>query len=291
MSLEVTHTGAATAAATAIEMQPSKAASVAVSRALLPEPGEASLDGTQDALAMLYTLLGRQQTLSMAVGQASVQTAQRAQNEQIAQERKAEIQQLAAEAAASGFWGELLSVCETVAKVAGLVVTLAAGAVASIFTGGATAIAAVAVAAVLVSGGMVVSATHCLGKASDWVGMGMEVVAAILTFGASSGAVATGATAQATQAVGSAAMYVQGGATILSGASSLAVGHFQSTAENEAADVQQALDTIDTQTRLVDAIVAGLETTQKSSSNALSLIAGAAKSYGQTMTLAASGRA
>jgi hypothetical protein len=289
LSFQVTPSAAS--AATAIEGRLSivpKAASS--SSALLPPPGAAALDGTEDALAMIYTLLGRQQTLSMTVGAASVKTQQSEQSVQIGEERRAEEQQTKANES-SGFWNDLVSICETVAKVAGLVVLLAAGAVAAVFTGGTTAVAAVAVAAVLVSTGMVVSATHCFGKASGWIGMGMEAVASVLTFGAASGAVASSAAAQATQAVGSAALYVQGGATVAGGVSTEVAGHEEAVAQNDAADVQQAVNEMSQESRMVDDVVAGLKNTEQSSQKAMQLVAGVAETYSQTMTLAASGRA
>ena len=256
---------------------------------LLPEPGAAGLTGTQDALSMMYGLIAKQGELTMAIGQNSVAAATRAQDAQLAQEKQAELAQQKAEANQGGFWNDLLSFCEDVAKVVGVVVAVAAAAVATVFTAGTAGIAIVAVAAVLISSGAVVSATHCLGKDSSYFGMGMEIVGSILTLGATSGAVASSAAAQVAQTASSAAQITGGAATVVAGVAAIEVGKFQGESENDAADVQQALNAIQKQSRMVNLLIAGLKDTEQSNKNALQLVAGAAQTYGQTLTTSASG--
>lgn len=255
---------------------------------LLPEPGAGGLDGTQDALSMMYSLVAHQGEVTMAIGDSAVAIARREQNTQLEQEKQAELAEQQAEANQGGFWHDLLSVAEDVAKVAGIVVGVAAVAAATAFTGGTAGIAAVAIAATLISSGAVVSATHCLGKYSDYIGMGMEVAGSIVTMGAAAGTVASSALAQVAHTVSTVATVTQGAATVVAGASSIEVGHFQSESEDDSADVQQALDLMNQDSRLVNEVIAGLQTSQKSNENALKLVAGVASTYGQTTDLAAS---
>ena len=119
--------------------------------------------------------------------------------------------------------------------------------------------------------------------------MGMEVAGSILTMGATSSAVATSALGQVAQTVTSAGQVVQGAATVVAGVSSIVVGKFQSEAEDDAADVQAALDGIQRKGRIVSDLVADLKTNAKSNQKALNLVAGAAQTYGQTLTAAGAG--
>jgi hypothetical protein len=255
---------------------------------LLPEPGAGALDGTQDALAMLYTLVAHQGEMSMAIGESAVAIAQREQSTQLQEEKAAEIAEEQAEASQGGFWHDLLSIAEDVAKVAGILVGVAAVAAASVCTGGAAGVAIVATAATLISAGAIVSATHCLGKFSDYFALGAEIVGSALTLGATSGAVASSALADAAHTVGTAAQVTQGAASIAGGVASIELGHFQSEGEDAAADVQQALNSMNRESRLVDDIITGLQASQQSNKNALKLVAGVAHTYGETMSFAGS---
>jgi hypothetical protein len=262
---------------------------VTPSSSLLPEPGAGGLTGTQDALSMMYSLVAKQGQLAMAIGENNVESASRDQQAMLAIETQAEQAQQQAEASQSGgFWHDLLSVAEDVAKVAGIVVAAAAAAVATVFTAGAAGIAVVAIAAILISSGALVSATHCLGKDSAYIGMGMEITGSIMTMGAASGAVASTALTEAVQTVSTVAQLTQGTATILAGVATTEVGKFQGESEDDAADVQEAVDAMNQQSRLVNDLIAGLKSSQESNKNALQLIAGAAQTYGQTLTTAAS---
>jgi hypothetical protein len=256
---------------------------------LLAEPGAGGLNGTQDALSMLYSLVATQSNLAMTIGENGVASAEKSQQTQLALEKQAEIAQEQAEADQGGFWHDLLSVAEDVAKVAGIVVAAAAAAVATVCTAGTAGIAIVAIAAVLISAGAVVSATNCFGKDSQIIGMGMEVAGSILTAGVAASALASTTISEATQAVSSGAQVVEGVATVVAGISSIEVAKFQSESEDDAADVQHALNTMNQQSRIVNDLIAGLKSTEESNKNALQLVAGAARTYGQTLTAAASG--
>jgi hypothetical protein len=287
MSLQVQSAGSASQVG--IDGGPIAGRVASLAPSLLPEPGAAGMSGTQDALSMMYSLVAQEGQLTLAIGENAVQSTKRDQDVQLDREKHAIEKQIHAEADAGGFWNDLLSVAEDVAKVAGLIVGVAAAAVATVFTGGTAGIAIVAVAAVLISSGALVSATHCLGKDSAYFGMGMEVVGSVLTMGAASGAVASSAVGQVTQAVSTTAQATEGTATVLAGVSSIEVGKFQSESEDDGADVQQALDAISQQSRMMDELILGLKSSQASNENALQIIAGAAHTCDQTLTTAASG--
>jgi len=256
---------------------------------LLPEPGAAGLTGTEDALAMMYSLVAKQGEVALALGENGVAAATRDQDAQLALERQAELAQQQADAnQGGGFWHDLLSDAEDVAKVAGIVVAVAAAAVATVCTAGAAGIAIVAVAAVLVSSGAAVSATHCFGKDSEAIGIGMEVAGSVLTMGAAASTLSATALTQTIQAISTVSQATQGAAMVLAGISSIEVAKFQGESEDDAADVQQALNKMNEQGRLVSDLLASMKSYQESNKTALKLVAGAAQTYGQTLSSAAS---
>jgi hypothetical protein len=275
-------------AAAPADAGPASGVGAGAAASLLPEPCASGLSGAQDALSIMYSLVAHQGQVTLAIGESAITAARREQDAQLQQEKQAELQQQQAEADQGGFWHDLLSVAEDVAKVAGVVVGVAAAAVASVFTCGTAGIAAVAIAATLISAGAAVSATHCLGKYSDYIGMGMEVVGSIVTMGTASGALASSAVTQVAHAVNTVATVTEGAATVVAGVATVEVGHFQSESEDDAADVQEALNMMNEDSRWVNDVITGLKTSQESNQNALKILAGAAKTYGQTITLAAS---
>jgi len=282
----------------------SLAAKAVAKASLLPEPHPGGLDSSQDAMAMLYTLMAHQQTVTMKIGDTSIKTSREEQTLQINQERKSEISQEKAEES-SGFWSDLLHVCEAVAKIAGVVVTAAVGVAGACFSGGATLVAALAISAVLVSGGMVVQATHCFGDASSWIALGAEIVGAVLSMGVGLGVIgsssasaaadaASGASSTlqtATTVVKTSASIVEGAASVAAGVAAGVNGAYTCASDDDAADVEQALAAIQHQSDLVDALVTGLKNSQQDTQNALQLVAGAAKTHGATLVIAAGGKA
>jgi hypothetical protein len=264
-----------------------------VSTSLLPEPGAGGLSGTQDALSMMYDLVAKQGEITLALGQISVSNAAREQATQLDQERQAELSQQQAEASQSGgFWHDILSILPDIGKILGVV----AAAAATVCSFGTAGVAAVAVAAVLISTGFAVSETHCLGKDSAIFGMGMEVVGSLVTLGAASTAVASTAASSVAQAVATTAKAVSvsaqvagGVCDVASGVAGIEEGKFESESEDASADVQQALNEINQQSRMVSEIIDGLKSAQESNKNALQIVAGAAHTFGQTSAIAASG--
>jgi hypothetical protein len=255
-----------------------------VSTPLLPEPGAGGLSGTQDALAMMYDLVAKQGEMTLALGQMSASNAQRQQLTELSQERAAEQQEQQAEANQGGFWSDLLGVFEDIGKVVGLV----AAAAATVCSFGTAGVAATAVAAVLISTGFVVSETHCLGKDSGIVGFACEIGGAVVTMGMTSGAVASNAVSSAAKAVNVAATAASGVCDVGAGIATCEEGKFESECEDAAADVQQALNRIQQDGRLISDVISGLKNAQESNNSALQIVAAAAQTYGQTSVAAAS---
>jgi hypothetical protein len=276
--------------ATQVSVDPTTQLRTDEALSLLADPHASGFgsDAAENAMSMMYTLIAREGQFSLAIGENAITTARNEQNVQLQQEKQAELAEQQAEANQGGFWHDLLSVAEDVAKVAGIVVGVAAVAAASVCTCGAAGVAAVVIAATLISAGEVVSATGCLGKDSDYIGMGMEVVGSVITMGVASGALASDALTEVAHTVSTVAQVTGGAATVVAGASTIEVDHFQGETEDDAADLQQAIDAVGTQGRMIDDLLASLKDSEKSNQNALKLIAGADKTYGQAMILAAS---
>jgi hypothetical protein len=256
-----------------------------VSTSLLPAPGAGGMSGTEDALSMMYSLVAKQGEITQALGQDGAQNTKKIEDINLSQEASAEAQQAQAEANQGGFWNDILSVVKDIGEIAGAV----AAAAATVFTCGAAGVAVVAVAAVLLSAGAVVSATHCLGKDSAYFGLGMEVAGSIMTMGATSGTVATTALTEVAQTVGTVAQVTSGAAAVVGGIATVKIAKFESESEDAAADVQQAVNAINQQSRMMSELIDGMKTAAKSNQNALQIIAGAAHTCGQTSVIAASG--
>jgi hypothetical protein len=254
-----------------------------VSTSLLPEPGAGGLSGTQDALSMMYDLVAKQGEFTLALGEIAIATSRKDEAAHLSVERAALKAEESADASSGGFWSDFGSIFKDIGIAVGAV------AAATVFTCGAAGVAIAAVAAVLISAGAFVSATKCLGKDSAYFALGADVAATVLTLGASSSAVATSAVQQAAQVVSSVATVAGGACDVAAGVAGIEVGRFDSESEGDAADVQQALNEINQQSRLMNEVIAGLKSSQESNKNALQIVAGAAQTYGQTSVIAASG--
>jgi hypothetical protein len=294
--------------------------------ALLPEPGQAGLDGTQDAMGMMYQLVSEQGQASLSLGQASVTAQSQSQTAALDRERAALQKEEADEASMSGgglfgdiehlfsdlgkdlaagrldkmaadtvddtvadshVWTDLETLAPKVAEYVGIATAVVGAAAMTAATGGAAGIAIVGVAVAISASGMLVAKTGCLGKYSDIIGAGAEVLGAVVSCGASS-QLAAGGVLEAATAAGS---VVSGGASVVAGAAAIVTGNEQADVVDDTADVQQAMQSIDRSTRIVNELVAGLQDTQTSNKDALKVLAGAAQTYNQTLTLASAGKA
>jgi len=297
---------------------------------LLPDPGSPGLDGTEDAMSLMYELVAKQGQSSMATGQIGVDAQTRSQQGQRARQEAALQQQEADEAkldTGGGLFGaichafvdvgkdllegnlvtlpvdstsdlvnmvddphfvaQLEAVAPEVAEYVGVAAAIVGAAALTVASGGTAGIVVAAVVIGLSASGTVVAKTQCLGKDSAYIGLGLEAAGAALSLGASSGVAATGALGTASSVVSGAS----GAADVLAGASTVVVGHEQADVLDDTADVQQATVAMNRSARMVADLVAGLKEAQTSNKNALQVLAGAAQTYDQTLTLASAAKA
>ena len=294
---------------------------------LLPSPGSAGLDATQDAMAMMYSLVSQQGNQTLAMGEASVTAASHEQATEALRQEQALKQEEADEAnmncgslfgaicnvfsdvgnaLAAGRIGDacgdavsgavstldsphlltqLEQLAPQVAEYVGVAAAVVGAGALTASTGGAGGIAVAAVVIGLSASGMLAEKTGCFGKDSAYIGMGLEVAGAVVSFGASSAMVADSAIVTASAAVDAAS----GTSDVLAGASTVAIGEQQAGILDDTGAVQQAGAALTRNARIVSDIVTGLKDAQQSNKGALAALASAAQTYGQTLTLAAAG--
>ncbi len=256
---------------------------------LLPEPGAGGLDGIQDAMSMMYELVARQGEMSLESGETAVDAGARA--EQVTGERQdAAIKQEEADEAkmnSHGFLADLESLAPKIAEYLGIAAAAVGAAALTVASCGTGGIAVAAVVVAVSATGMVASDTHCFGKDSAYIGLGLELTGAVFSLGASSGMVASGAL----QTVSAVADGASGAADVVAGASAIVVGNEQADVTDDTATVEQTTAAMNRNARLVADLVAGLKETQQSNRAALQLVAGASQTYAQTLTLASAGKA
>jgi hypothetical protein len=277
-------------------------------------------------MGMLYTLVAQQGTSSMSAGEVGVDAATRQQHD-VAQRQETALKQEEADEAkldsGGGLFGAICHVFEhlgdnlvhgriadagadavsdvvntvdsphllaqleelapQVAEYVGVAAAVVGAVAITGASGGTGGIAVAAVVVALSASGMLAEKTHCFGKASDAIGLGLEVASAVVSFGGSSAMAADGALRTASAVADG----VAGGTGAIAGASSIAVGNVRADALDDAADVRMATQQMNRNARLVADLVAGLKDAQQSNKNALAALAGAAQTYGQTLTLAA----
>jgi hypothetical protein len=161
-------------------------ATVLKTTSLLPPPMEA-LSGMEG----LYLLMVNASAQQQKNGKTEVEGKFKEKREAL-EKYKAEVAKAAEDQKSGSFW-------KTVAKV-GMVVAAVAATVASY---GAAGPVVVAVAIALSAGGFLVDETKCLGEASPWVGMAMEICGSLLTGGGGvASSVASSASSTATMVEG-----------------------------------------------------------------------------------------
>jgi hypothetical protein len=172
------------------------------------------------------------------------------------------------------FWSELEAGAKWVA--------LAASAVATVFTCGAAGPLVVGAAILLSVGGFVVQQTHCFGKSSDWVGVGMELASAALTCGSS---LASSGTQIATTA-GTTAACVAGSATATAGVAQVEVAQKQADALDLEAEAQKAKNSAQTLAQVQQWVVQTLQQQTAANENALRVLRGAIESNDRASLIA-----
>jgi hypothetical protein len=164
-----------------------------IARSLLPEPSTSSGAGMEDGLLQVYALLDQQSKVQSRTAKIGVETKRQQEHADVQKDLEAIKKQQEAEKEEHGFWSDLKHIAGTVGKIASVV----AGAAAIVCSGGAAAPLILGIAAVALSaGGAIVKETHCFGKASDAIGLGMEIGGAVCG-GAGGIASASGAAASA----------------------------------------------------------------------------------------------
>jgi len=130
------------------------------------------------------------------------------------------------------FWSDL--------EVGAKIVAAVAAAVATVMSAGTLGPVVVGVALALSAAGFAIQETHCLGSASDGVGVGCEVAAAVVTFGASAGTAGAAASSALAQTSSGVAQATGAGATAVAGAAQIESGAFQADALEASADAEGA---------------------------------------------------
>jgi len=292
--------------------------------------GSGGVDGIQDAMSMMYELVARQGDLSMQTGEVGINSATR-QQEAEGQEQEAALKQEEADEAKLNSGGGLFSeighlfcdmgkdllegnlagfivdpisdsvnivdnpdfpqqlaaVAPEIAEYVGIAAAVIGAAALTVATGGVGGAVVAAVVIALSASGTIVSKTQCFGKDSAYIGLGLDVAAAVTSFGASSAMLAGGVAQTAT----SIAQGVSGVADIGAGVSTIVTGNEQADVLDDTADVQQATVAMKRNARMIEDLVAGLQDAEQSNRTALTVLAGAAQTYGQTLTLTSSAKA
>ena len=293
-------------------------------KSLLPSPSTSGLDGVQDALTMMYSLVAKQGNLGLQTGEVSVQDATRNEKIEQAEEEDAVKQEEAEEAemnSGGGLFGEighlfenigkdllegnvvglcvdpmqdsinivdnpnfpqqLAAVAPEIAQYVGIAAAVVGAAAITACTGGAGGVAVACVIVALSASGAFVSKTQCFGKDSAYIGLGLDVASVVVSCGASVGGIAGGTASAVADAA-------TGAADIGAGVSTVVTGNEQADVLDDAADVQAAMALMNKNARLVSDLIDGLKDAQQSNKNALQVLAKAAATYGQTLTLTGS---
>jgi hypothetical protein len=185
------------------------------------------------------------------------------------------------------FLAQLEAIAPDVAEYVGVATAVVGAAALTTASCGSAGVAVAAVVVALSASGMLASKTHCFGKDSAYIGLGLEAAGAAVSLGASS-ALGVSAAAQAAEAAADA---TSGASDVLAGASTVVVGNEQADVLDDTADVQQATQLMNHATRLIADLVAGLQDAQKSNANALQVIGGAVQTYNQSLTAASTAKA
>jgi hypothetical protein len=230
----------------------------------------------------LYVVLSQSRQNSLRSADQRVEENQTLRDKALADAKAAIERQMEAQKS-GGFWHDLENGAMWVAKVALAVVAVAA----TVVTAGAASPVLIAVALAFTAGGMVVSETKCFGdKASQWIGLGMEVVGAVLSCGA--GLTTAGATAgsQLVATTGNVATVVGTGATVVGGAAHIEGGAATADAEGATADIEQSTQQVDRLNRLVAWAIDSAKEGDKSKGRSQELLRGAMATNDETATMA-----
>jgi len=276
--------------------QPTTASTNAPAGSLMPSPATDNID---DAMTTVLVLLTKQQANDMKNGEAGVQLNKGARDCAAAQKKAdeakadanssmhgtgffgsigklvkdvggdvlhARIDRIAGDAVSDvkaavdspRFWHDL----ESGAKMVATVAAAAAGLATTIVTAGTAAPLVVGAALALSAGGFAVSETQCLGKWSGYVGLGMEVGGAIVSWAGAPTAASSGAL-RFTAKLGTDAEMVAGGATVVEGTAHVKNTKFEKNVANAQADATAATNQIAKEERLTSWLVDNLSAAEQ----------------------------
>ena len=247
---------------------------------LLPDAQPLSSATLNDAMSGLYVVLSQSRQNSLRSSDQRVEENQTLRDKALADAKAAIERQVEAQKTGS-FWHDLENGAMWVAKVALAVVAVAA----TVVTAGAASPVLIAVALAFTAGGMVVSETKCFGdKASQWVGLGMEVVGAVLSCGA--GLTTAGATAgsQLLATTGNVATVAGTSAAVVGGAAHIEGGVAAADSEHAAADIEQSTQEVDRLNRLVAWVIDSAKEGDKSKERSQESLRAAMETNDQTAT-------
>ena len=239
-----------------------------------------------DALSLLYLFESRDQDLGAKEGTTKISSLQTQRNQEFQKELKAVAD--ADEAAKHhGFWDDLGSAFGDIAKIAGVVASIA---VAVCSFGAATPIAVLAVAgAVLSSASMADGEFHILRKlgvdarVAGWVDTGISLVGSVCSMGAGMVSAGQGAS-DAASAIGRVGSAAAGAATVVEGAADIEAGDAQSDQEQAEADQVVAQAQSDHDLRFMQIVIDELQSSDEESKQMLTTIANSKSTLDQTAT-------
>jgi hypothetical protein len=205
------------------------------------------------------------------------------------------------------FWSDLETGAKFVAEVAGVV----AGAAATIATAGTAGPIVVGVALALSAGGFAVSETSCLdgilGKGvSQYVGLGLDLAGAAVTFGATAATTTTAATTAATttasngtagavrgasggaSVIGKVAAATSGAADVVAGGAHVKTADFAANVVDAEADETSAKDDAAKQERFTKWLLDNLSASQQAERDAMQTLQGAVQQRDAGTTAASS---
>ncbi len=160
---------------------------------------------------------------------------------------------------------------------------LGAGIATTATGGGAAPLLIAASAAAMSAGGEAIAETKCLGDASVYVGLGLDVGGAALTLGFAN----TSDAQKIVNALRGAAMMLQGAGLAVEGTAHIRVTSFQADAESAATDAKAATQQMDRLGRLIKFVLTEAKDVQKSHERALASLRGAMETNNQTLLVAA----
>ncbi len=255
---------------------------------LLPDP-LSTMTGGADPLAFLYLFEARDQTLGVQQGSQRVSALQTERDQALQKEQQAITNEDNA-AKQHGFWNDLGNILGDVAKVAGVIASIA---VAVVTLGGATPLAVLAVAAVVLSSvSMADGEFHILQKlgvdpsVAGWIDLGMAVAGSVLSAGTSLAAGAQAASSAA-NVVGVAASATAGAATMGQGAVTIEEGEAQSDGDRAVADEAAAQSGSQQALRRMQMIIDEVQSSDQESQKLLATIAATKEILNDTATSAA----